>query len=282
MNSLELAKNIALAPRAVILTGNLTERFKNSEADQAKISGFEPHYAMTGCPRVQFNPHDEFIPMQQAGAAIEASFTEQFTQPEFSAIATNYGRALNMVHLQFGRQGLTPTPTEAKVLREAGELLKRASGGQALHLVAFPIFTSAAYGVAAGRLYPLGVFNQAGEALWLNPLAVGTLLQAAYPATQIQRSMTAPVVIAAPAAEPKTNWYATMSASLGKATKLTGAPLHNLVLGQYADQLVLQGKAADRKAALEIAKREYEASRPSMPELPKPKTAAKKLTSARV
>ncbi|WP_415907036.1 hypothetical protein [Oleiharenicola sp. Vm1] len=282
MNSIELAKKISLDPRAIVLTGTFRERVKTSDSGQ--ISGFIPHHAMRGCPVLQFGTDGELVPMQQEAGAIEADFSEQ-PMPETSAITSAYGRPLNMVHLMFGRQGVSANPGEARVLKEAGETFRRTIG-QVTHLVALPVFTSAQYGVAAGRLFPLGLFTQNGDPIWVNPVAVGKLLKADYPATQVQRS-----VAATPAAQvvsqPKTNWYELTSATLAKSTKLAGKKLHDLVLDTRANQLVIAGQAADQATGLRMAKQDYEtmqnAAKPPMPPLPAAKTsAAKRLSSARV
>lgn len=282
MNSIELAKKISLDPRAVVLTGTFRERVKNSDSGQ--ISGFLPHHAMRGCPVLQFGADGELVPVQPEAGAIEADFSEQ-PMAETSAITNSYGRPLNMVHLMFGRQGVAPNHGEARVLKEAGETFRRAIG-QVTHLVALPVFTSAQYGVAAGRLFPLGLFTQNGDAIWVNPVATGKLLKADYPSTQVQRSVAATPAVQA-SAQPKANWYELTSTMLAKSTKLTGKKLHDLVLDSRANQLVIAGQAPDLAAGLRQAKQDYEemqnAAKPPMPPLPAPKGgAAKRLTSARV
>ena len=280
MNSAEFSKTIALDPRAVVFTGSLAERTKNSDAGQ--ISGYAPHYTVKGCPLLQFDAGSSMIPSFAEGSAIEADFKEQ-ARPEMAAFFSAYGRPLNMVHLAFGRQGVPPNAAEAKVLKEASEIFREING-QPVFLVALPILSSAAYGVAAGRLAPIGVFRQSGEALWLHPGAVGVFLKASYPVNQSQRSTTAVTAPAAAPAAPAIDWYGMMSTSLGKSTKLTGAKLHNLVISSYADQLMIQGKKSNKADALAQAKLDYDTLKGTNSE-PLPKTPAKpaqKLTSARV
>lgn len=285
MNSSDLAKAISIDPRAVILTGALRERVKNS--DNGQISGYQPHFTMKGCPLVAFDAAGEPLPSQSEASAIEADFAE-VPRPEMTALLASYGRALNMVHLVFGRQGVPANPAESKVLREAGEIFKRHTG-QPAHLVTLPVLSTAAYGVAAGRLYALGLFSPQGDALWLNPAAVGVFFKATFSDAQRYRSLT-PAPIAAPApAAPKANWYELMSSTLGKSTGLKGAKLHNLVLSSYADQLLIQGKATDKTSALALAKQEHEAFKASVSgkeansaPLPEEKPAPKRLSTARV
>lgn len=286
MNANDLAQKLSLNPRAVVLVGTLRERMKTSEVGQ--ISGFAPHSTVRGCPPVQFDANGEMLPGTHEAAAIEADFTEQYQRPELAAIAGGYGRALNMVHLLFGRAGTAPNAAEAAVLREAGETFRR-SLGRPTFLVAVPTLAAGSYGVAQGRLCPLGLFSDSGEAIWLHPIAVGTLLKADFPATQLHRSLTpkppAPVIV--PVVAPEPHWYEKLTAIWkAKQPRFTPAKLHETVLDRRAERLVDDGLAKTKTEGLAIAKREHAAyvaatATPAIEEAPAAPTKTR-LTSARI
>lgn len=280
MEQNELAKKLSLDARAMILTGSFRERVKASGAGQ--ISGFSPHYTIKGVPLMEIAEGQVASPQQEA-VAIEADFAEKASRPELAAITGGYGRALNMVHLLFGRTGTPPNSAEAAVLIEAGKIF-RESMGQPTYLAAVAVLSTGAYGVAQGRLAPIGLFNAQGESLWIHPIAKDTLLKADYPQQQTQRSLQpAPPVVEAVA--PARHWYEQLSEIRSKqAPKVTGQKLHEAVIERQADTLVIYGQARNKTEAMATAKREYAAYAVTQkPAIPLPEPAAKvKLSAAKV
>ncbi len=294
MTPTELASTIKLNPRAVVISGSLTARTKNS-AESGEISGFSPHHARKGIPLVPFEG-DEPAPVHMEGACIECDIREQSILP---AAAASYGRTLNLVHLIFGNENTCPTNNEFKCLREAGEILK-ANVGQPVHLAALPILLSGAYGVAQGRLYVLALFDHAGNCLFLNPAAKDAkILQAEYPQTQKIRSLAIQVAQVAPAPAPAPvaaipGWYPAMADTIATLMKLKGAKLHEAVLNTRASQVAKEQKITP-KAALALVTEELEQAKQAskaqaavvaaktVPVAPQPAAPARKsLLSARV
>jgi hypothetical protein len=180
---------------------------------------------------------------EPSAAEIEFSFVEQdFPLP--SALSALSPRQGNLVQLLFGGNGQTPSPGGYRVLREAGEALKRiADAKRELYLVSLPVFTPGMGGVASGRHFFVGVFATDGVPLYLHPDAVGKILESDFPADQKERSIAPelPQPIPSPAAEA--NWYKELAVGISAATKLQGHKLHEAVLRARGGQLV------DRKVA---------------------------------
>lgn len=290
MNSTELATRLKLHPRAVILTGTLRERTKNS--DTGAISGYLPHFAVKGCPPVAFTSNGEPSPSLQDGAAIEADFAE--SQPVMPTVVGSYGRTLNMIHLIFGSQSNPPNASQMKLLREAGEIL-RSSQGKTVHLIALPVLSAAQYGIAQGRLYLLGLFGEDGTPLFVHPDAVGHTITTAYPQNQKVRTtqpvavVATPVQTPAPAVTATATWYESMKQAIASVTDLKGVQLHKKTLAARADQLV-KSQGLSPRDALAQAQKEYESIQPgSNPTIKTPAVAAqsaptptKRLSQAKV
>ena len=250
MNAHQLATNIHLSPRAIILSGTIMGREKKSES--GPISGFTPHHAIAGVPTVPYDG-DEPAPTHQVGACIECAFTEQNLIP---SVANSYGRALNLVHLIFGNASQGPTSNELKVLREAGQILQ-ANAGKAVYLASLPVLSAGQYGVAQGRHYVLGLFNADGAPLFLNPAAVDAkVLTAAYPQNQKTRNLQA----IAPAPAPKVvgpSWYDAAAQAIGAFSGLKGDKLHKAVLEARAKQLGKEQSLKPKDAAA-AAQKDYD------------------------
>ena len=290
MNPTDLASKLKLHPRAVLFTGNLRERTKNSTA--GAISGFTPHYAAKGCQPVPYSPAGEPEPVQNEGAAIECDLAEQ--TPIMPSSFASYGKPLNMVHLIFGSNANQPNNTEYKLLREAGEILRGALG-RPVHVAAVPVLSSGQYGVATGRLYLVGVFEIDGRPLFVHPNAVGSVLSSEFPAAQKIRSTqaAAPVAAQAPAAPVGPNWYDTMADTLATALRLKGAKLHEAVIATRAKHIASEEGITAKAAALK-AQEQYNAlkaasaSTPAQTATPaakaaqEPATPARRLSQARV
>jgi hypothetical protein len=294
----ELRQKHSIHSELAVLTGVIQVKVKGA------ILGTEPHYATIGCPKLQFDPAGELLldnSVGQNGAAIEAYFTRQSVAPDIQALLSCEGSPNNMIHLLFGQKNTPPHPAAAKVLKEAGDLFK-AREGQPLFLVALPIFYSGkgagSGSYVGGRLRPFGLFDQAGEALWINPEAQtvsvdvkGTkLMKADFPATQKQRSVTviAPPVVAPPAA-PEAHWYDKLSEVYAKSYKSSGMNLHQFVLAKRADRLLENGQAPTKTEAMKLARAEYaeyaaaKAPATTEPEpVPLPSLSKPRLTQARV
>lgn len=258
MNANELAEKISLSRRVVVLTGTLRARQKNS--DVGTISGYQPHYAMRGCPPATFDEKGELASTVPQGLCIEANFDEENLsgQHGIGAIATSYeGRALNMVHMVFGRNNVAPTSVEAKTLKEAGEIMQKMTGQHA-HLVAAPVLNSGMGGMAMGRFYALALFRQTGEAVWVHPAAEKLgLLKCPFPEHQRVRSLD-PIAAPAASAAVEPEWYAQIHAALMKTSKLRGLELHNAIITHYSTQLLITGRATSQVDANRIAREEYD------------------------
>lgn len=261
MTPAELASRIQLSPRAIVMTGTLSERTKTSEG--GTISCFTPHHAKQGSPAVCFDG-DEPAPVHMDGACIECALNE--VSPLTTA-ARSYGRVLNLVHMIFGAAGVVPTQNELKCLREAGQIF-RANLAKPIHFVALPILVSGQYGVAQGRLYVLGLFDKEGNTLFVNPAAKeANLLQADYPEAQKIRTLVdAPLqVAAAPEPEPLglPAWYSAAADTLAVALKLKGTKLHEAVLNTRAS-IVAKEQKLTPKAALAAVTAEYDQAKAAL------------------
>jgi hypothetical protein len=258
MTANELAEKISLSRRVVVLTGALRGRQKSSEV--GSISGYQPHYAMRGCPPATFDTKGELASTVPQGLCIEANFDEENLsgQHGIGAITASYeGRPLNMVHMVFGRSNLAPTSAEAKVIREAGELMQKMTG-QPAHLVAAPVLSSGQMGVAMGRFYALALFRQTGETIWVHPAAEKLgLLKCPFPEHQRARSLD-PIPVAAAEAPVEPEWYAQIHDTLMTTSKLRGLDLHNAVITHYSTQLLITKRATNQVEANRIAREEYE------------------------
>lgn len=255
MNATELASSIKLNPRAIVLSGSIQERMKNS--DTGMISGLSPHYATKGIPTVPFEG-DEPAPHLHMGASIECALQER---PLLPKVAASYGTPLNVVHMIFGTQALAPTQNEYRLLREAGQILK-ANAGRPIHAACLPVLVSGQYGVAQGRYYLLGLFDEQGHALFINPVAKeAQVLTADFPQAQKVRTTSdqAPQVAQpiqqAPAGP---NWYETLSSNIATFSGLKGKKLHEAVMETRAKQLV-KDKGLKPKDAATQAQADFEA-----------------------
>lgn len=282
MTTEDLAAKINLSRRAVVLNGSLIERKKSSQL--GSISGYSPHYAISGCPCADYDDQGECLNPKQEGLCIEAKFDES-SSAGIGPITSSYaGQSLNMVQLMFGRRGIAPTGGEAAVMLEAGDLMRQMTG-KPVHLVALPILTSGNMGIAAGRFYLLGLFRETGEAVWIHPNAEKLgLLKHPMPPHQTKRTTEAKVPVATPAS-PEPEWYAKYHETFLSKTKLRGLDLHNAIITHYANELLLAGRASTQTDATRLARQEYElyktgkaaapAAETARNDAPLPKTAAR-------
>jgi hypothetical protein len=276
----------------LILSGTLTERTKQSAV--GTISGFSPHHTVQGCPPLRFDDNGEALPDNPNAAAIEASFVEA-PSSKLGDILSGYGRQLNMVHLQFGKSSIAPTPPEAQVLREAGEIFRRNVGVPTL-LVVLPIHAAGAYGVSQGRIYPIGLFNTDGKCQWLHPNA-HHFIKAEFPANQVHRSTAPKPTQPAPqAAPPEPHWYPRLMALWEeKKPNASKTDIHELVIDRRAERLLDDGIEPTKTKAIAAARKEAQAFRQSQTPAAAPlrtstgpqpaqttKLPAPKLTSARI
>jgi hypothetical protein len=247
MDAVELAKQLKLHPRAVIMRGRIEPRSKN----QGTLSGFMPHYATVGCPLVQWSGANA-LP-EPSAAEIEFGFVEQgFPMP--SALAAS-PRQSNLVQLVFGGMGQSPSLGGYRVLREAGDALKRISDEKReLLLVALPLFIPAKFGAAGGKLYFVGAFGTDGVPLYLHPEAVGKILTTDFPANQKERSVAPELAQPIPSPAAEASWYKELAVGMGAATGLKGHKLHEAVLRARAGQLVDRKVAKDQKEGLGMAR----------------------------
>jgi hypothetical protein len=254
----ELAQQLRLDSRAILMHGRLEGRPKVDH------SGFMPHYATNGCPLVEYQADGRARPEPQ-GAEIEFLITEDdFPLPRAKAAYSQ--RQGNLVQLMFGREGEAASAGELRVLREAGLQLQAVQLSRApVYLAALPILTPDRFGIMSCRLYLLGVWNDAGAPLWLNPLALDSqvLLDTNYPDSQRERSCEADA--AAPAREaataPPAEWYGSLRIAATKAIehagdKPTEGRIHKEVierrLGFYEGQGIAN-KDARARATAEVA-----------------------------
>lgn len=254
----ELALAIKLDSRASLLHGQLEARSKGP------ISGFTPHYATAGCPVVEFLGDGRARPEPQ-GAEIEFLLVEDdFPLPRTrTSFAAKQG---NLVQLLYGRQGQAPTGGEYRVLREAGVRIQQTfQTRQPVYLASLPILTPDRYGIMSGRHYLLGLFDNSGQALWLNPAGLeGHVLTAAYPESQRERSCED----LAQAVEHGTEWYAALRTRAIKLVEKAGEKptegrVHNEVVTLRAQLYVEQGLAPKdaklrAKAEADIARGQWQ------------------------
>jgi len=251
MNATDLARRLKLHPRALVLTGKISERKKNSET----LSGFTPHYAMKGCPIVQYQGANA---LEQPNTA-EIEFV--FNEADFPLPSILPPKSVNLAQLVFGREGQAPSQGAYRVLREAGSLLKTlADSKRDVYLVAMPVFKPGQYGVASGNLYPLAVLGAEGTPLWVHPEAQERVLTCDYPAQQKERSLAETRSEERTEREAMEEWYRPLARAL--QVHLKGDALHDAVISARAQQLVDRGSAPSLKAARTLIEREIQASMP--------------------
>lgn len=179
-----LAERIRLNPRAVILVGSLHRRSKLSN----KLKGLTPHYAMSGCPEVQYRDDGTALSLPN-GAEIEFDI-EEWTAPLRAANGGSPSVRPSIVQLVFGGRGLPPSQAEYRILREAGSVIDAAIAHERedFVLVALPLVTPAQYGMS-GRYYFLGLFAVDGHPIFLNPAAVQEgFIECPWPEAQQERA----------------------------------------------------------------------------------------------
>lgn len=240
MNTTDFAARIQLHPRAIVMLGTAEGRMKNG----GTLPGLTPHYAMPGCPLIQFNGANALE--EPNPAEIEFSFQETgFPLP--SALQSFSPKQGNFMQLMFGRNGQAATAAAYRVLREASSKIAPYIGSnRQIFAVSLPILTPGSLGVTAGRHYLMGLFETDGTPIWIHPDAK-SVFKAEFPADQRERS-----IAGAPSAPAAGSWYEPMRAALAY-TGLKGKKLEDQVLKVRAGQLVEQGVAPDMKTAMAIA-----------------------------
>lgn len=254
MNLVEIAAKLVLHPRAIVMLGTCDIRMKNS----GSLPGLTPHYAMQGCPVVQYNGANAVE--DPAPANIEFAFQEtSFPLP--SALQGYNAKQGNVVQLLFGRNGQAPTQPAYRLLREASAKVNAvAASKRQVFLVSLPILTPGQMGITTGRHYLLGLFEVDGTPIYLHPDAVAQgVFKAEYPADQRERSTAAQ-----PAAPVVASWYEPMAAALS-SVGLRGKELHETILKGRAQQLVDQGVAPSLEAGLALARQDAPAQSEAAP-----------------
>ncbi len=279
MTPTEFATKIQLHPCASVRVGRLTDREKATGENKIKFSGLTPHYAISGCPLVEWNGDQ---PIQVGnGAQIEMHFEEDLTAsfPGFdkgSWVPYNGLRKGTLLQLSYGRQGISPTAGAYRVLREAGMMLnKLKASGKKVFMVSYAWLSPGSMGAVVGRFHLLGLFSLDGEALFIAPEAIDNgIFKAEWPADQKERSLAGSPGAQA-AAQAEAGWYEDLKGvvlSINPSAK--GADLHKSIINARASQLVQRGLAPDLATAMITVTAEAPSVLPTAPVKPAPKATA--------